>query len=222
MNRPRNGGRFACKFTPGVRRPNSVGPGYVWMHMARTLKVDVLPPYHLSRTGQGLMVLHSAQENHSSHEGIGLTTREEVTNFPITKAVNFHPLANYPAMWGDKCERKQRLGKCKKRMVDIETKIRYAQAFYDPYQNKSELPDPTQSVVFLPPQVEKTREKRQVFAALAVVTAFAVQGAVDYAGYEGMQGLEQELNDDMNTRAAANNVRFRQADNAIGNLSRQI
>jgi len=66
------------------------------------------------------------------------------------------------------------------------------------------------------------RNKRQVFAALAIVTAFAVQGVVDYAGYQGIQGVEQELNDQMNTRAIANNVRFRQADNAIGNLSRQV
>jgi len=222
MNRPRNGGRFACKFIPGVPRPSSVGPAYVWMHMARTLKFDVLPPSHLSTTGQGLMVLHSTQENHPIHEGIGLTTREEVNTFSITRATNFHPLENYPAMWGNGCEIKRQNGKCHKRMVDIETEIRYEDSFYDPYQNQSILPDHTQSVAFLPPLSSDKREKRQVFAALAIVTAFAVQGVVDYAGYKGIQGLEQELNDDMNTRAVANNVRFRQADTAIGNLSRQI
>ena len=222
MNKPQNGGRFACKFNPGEPRPRSVGPAYVWVHMARSLNIEVLPPTHLSLAKQGLTVLQSQEPADSIRQGKGLTAPAEVTTFTVTKAVNFHPLSNYPAMWGDKCASKQRLGKCKKRMVDIETKIRYAKAFYDPYQNRSVLPDPTQSVVFLPPQAEKTREKRQIFAALAVVTAFAVQGVVDYAGYEGIQGLEQELNDDMNTRAVANNVRFRQADNAIGNLSRQI
>jgi len=54
------------------------------------------------------------------------------------------------------------------------------------------------------------------------VTAFAVQGAIDYAGYEGIQGVEQELNDEMNTRADCNNARFRQVDSAIGRLSGQI
>ena len=81
------------------------------------------------------------------------------------------------------------------------------------------MPDHTQSAVFFPPPLSDKREKRQVFAALAIVTAFAVQGVVDYAGYKGIQGLEQELNDDMNTRVVANNMRFRQADTAIGNLS---
>jgi len=222
MNKPQNGGRFACKFNPGQPRPRSVGPAYVWIHMARSLNIEVLPPTHLSLAKQGLMVLHSQEPADSIRQGKGLMAPAEVATFGVTKAVNFHQLSNYPAMWGDKCTSKQRLGKCKKRMVDIETKIRYAKAFYDPYQNRSVLPDPTQSVVFLPPQVENTRKKRQVFAAIAVVTAFAVQGVADYTGYKGIQGLEQELNDDMNTRAVANNVRFRQADNAIGNLSRQI
>jgi len=222
INKPRNGGRFACKFTPGIPRPSSVGPAYVWMHMARTLKLDVLPPTHLSTAAQGLMVLHSTLKNYTIHEGIGLTTQAEVTTFPITRATNFHPLENYPAMWGNECEIKRQNGKCRQRMVDIETKIRYEDSFYDPYRNQSVLPDHTQSAVFLPPPINNQRETRQVFAALAVVTAFAVQGVVDYAGYKGIQGVEEELNDDMNTRAIANNVRFRQADNAIGNLSRQI
>ena len=125
-------------------------------------------------------------------------------------------------MWGDKCQEKRRDAKCHKRMVDIETKIRYEDSFYDPYNNQSVLRDHTQSVVFFPPSQNSIRDKRQLFAALAIVTAFAVQGVVDYAGYEGIQGVEQELNDQMNTRAVANNVRFRQANNAIGNLSRQI
>ena len=222
MNKPGNGGRFACKFIPGVPRPSSVGPAYVWMHMARTLKLKVSPPSHSHMTGQGLVVLHSTKETHSIHEEIGLTKREEVTTFPIARATNFHPLENYPAMWGNGCETKRQNSKCHKRMVDIETKIRYEDSFYDPYQNQSILPDHTQSAVFFPPLSSDKREKRQVFAALAIVTAFAVQGVVDHAGYKGIQGLEQELNDDMNTRAVANNVRFRQADTAIGNLSRQI
>jgi len=222
MHKPQSGGCFACTFNPGQPRPMSVGPAYIWLHMARSLNLEVLPPTHLSSAQQGLMVLHSQELSDSIRQGKGLVAPAEVATFGVTKAVNFHQLSNYPAMWGDKCKRKQKLGKCKKRMVDIETKIRYENAFYDPYQNRSVLPDPTQSVVFLPPSVEKTRKKRQVFAAIAVVTAFAVQGVADYAGYKGIQGLEQELNEDMNTRAVANNVRFRQADNAIGNLSRQI
>ena len=222
MHKPQSGGCFACTFNPGQPRPRSVGPAYIWLHMARSLNFEVLPPIHLSSVQQGLMVLHSQELSDSISQGKGLEAPAEVATFGVTKAVNFHQLSNYPAMWGDKCTRKQRLGKCKKRMVDIETKIRYENAFYDPYQNRSVLPDPTQSVVFLPPAEEKTRKKRQVFATIAVVTAFAVQGVADYAGYKGIQGLEQELNDDMNTRAAANNVRFRQADTAIGNLSRQI
>ena len=220
MNKPRNGGRFACKFTPGSPRPSSVGPAYVWMSMAQTLKRNVQPPAHLRTTGQGLTVLYSTDKHHAIHEGTGLTTQKEVTTFPVTRATNFHPLENYPAMWGKECETKRQNGQCHKRMVDIETKIRYEDSFYDPYQNRSTLPDHTQSVVFFPPTTK--RERRQVFAALAVVTGFAVQGVVDYAAYKGIQGLEQELNDDMNTRAVANNVRFRQADTAIGNLSRQI
>jgi len=222
MNKPRNGGRFACKFTPGVPRPNSVGPAYVWLAMAHTLKLEVSPPAHLSTTGQGLMALHSTSKRYAMHRGTGLTAQEEVTTFPINQAVNFHPLENYPAMWGQACETKRQNGKCHKRMVDIETKIRYEDSFYDPYQNQSVLPDHTQSAVFLPPPATNERRKRQLFAAFAVVTAFAVQGVVDYAGYKGIQGVEQELNDEMNTRAVANNKRFRQADTAIGNLSREI
>jgi len=222
MHKPQNGGCFVCTFNPGQPRPRSVGPAYVWLHMARSLNLELLPPTHLGLTKQGLTVLHSQELSDSVSQGKGLVAPAEVSTFGVAKAVNFHQLSNYPAMWGDKCTRKQWLGKCKKRMVDIETKIRYSNAFYDPYQNRSVLPDPTQSVVFLPPPVEKTRKKRQVFAAIAVVTAFAVQGVADYAGYKGIQGLEQELNDEMNTRAVANNVRFRQADSAIGNLSRQI
>jgi len=44
MNKPQNGGRFACKFNPGEPRPRSVGPAYVWVHMARSLNIEVLPP----------------------------------------------------------------------------------------------------------------------------------------------------------------------------------
>ena len=220
INKPGNGGRFACKFTPGAPRPNSVGPAYVWISMAQGLKSDALPPAHLNNTDQGLTILYSTRNNYTFSEGTGLVTKKEVTKFPVVRATNIHPLENYPSMWGTKCEMKRQNSKCHKRMVDIETKIRYENSFYDPYQNRSTLPDQTQSAVFLPPPFE--RERRQVFAAAAVVTGFAVQGVVDYTGYKGIQGLEQELNDDMNTRAAANNARFRQADTAIGNLSRQI
>ena len=189
--------------------------------MARPLNIRVQPPTHLALGKQGMTVLHSQTTTDSIKQGIGLVKSIEVTSFTATPAVKFHPLSRYPAMWGDRCESKRNLGKCHKRMVDIETKIRYEKAFYDPYQNRSVLPDHTQSAVFLA-QEQESRGKRQVFAGLAIVTAFAVQGVVDYAGYKGIHGLKQELNDDMNTRAVANNVRFRQADTAIGNLSRQI
>ena len=213
MNKPKNGGRFACTFIPGVLRPNSVGPAFMWIHSMKTLKLSWDPPSHLRTTKQGLVVLHSKPQE---IQGKAIKTSEMIHN------VWFHPLEGYPAMWGDKCQEKRRDAKCHKRMVDIETKIRYEDSFYDPYNNQSVLPDHAQSVVFFPPNQDNKRDKRQVFAALAIVTAFAVQGVVDYAGYEGIQGVKQELNDQMNTRAVANNVCFRQADNAIGNLSRQI
>jgi len=213
MNKPRNGGRFACTFVPGVARPNSVGPSFVWVNSMKAIMPSQVSPSHLTRTKQGLVVLYSESQK---RQGEITRTAETIQN------AQFHPLEGYPAMWGDKCQEKRRDAKCHKRMVDIETKIRYAASFYDPYNNQSVLPDHTQSVVFFPPSSDSKRAKRQVFATLAVVTAFAVQGVGDYAGYEGIQGVEQELNDQMNTRAVANNVRFRQADNAIGNLSRQI
>jgi len=213
MNKPKNGGRFACTFVPGVVRPNSVGPSFIWVNSMKTLKSSQISSSHLKTTEQGLVVLHSR-----SQERQGKTTRTTET----VQSIQFHPLEGYPAMWGDNCQEKRHNAKCHKRMVDIETKIRYADSFYDPYNNQSVLPDHTQSVVFFPPSPNSKKDKRQVFAALAIVTAFAVQGVVDYAGYEGIKGVEQELNDQMNTRAVANNVRFRQADNAIGNLSRQI
>jgi len=213
MNKPNNGGRFACTFVPGVKRPNSVGPSYVWINSMKTLQVSQLRPPHLTKTKNGLVVLHSQTQGRQG---------EIMNRANSVKDVQIHPLEDYPAMWGDKCQKKRRNAKCHKRMVDIETKIRYADSFYDPYNNQSVLPDHTQSVVFFPPNSGNEKTKRQIFAAVAVVTAFAVQGVVDYAGYEGIQGVEQELNDQMNTRAVANNVRFRQADNAIGNLSRQI
>jgi len=212
MDKSNNGARFMCKFVPGVPRPITVGPPYVWIHTPQRLKVKIEAPKHLATPLHGLQVVHSIPQDSSvlnrSAIRVGNTT--------------FHKISNYPIMWGDRCREKQKIAKCHKRLVDIETKVRYREAFYDPYNNRSELPDHNQSVVFFPPRPKIERNKRQVFAALAVVTAFAVQGVVDYAGYEGIQGVEQELNDDMNTRAAANNVRFRQADNAIGNLSRQI
>jgi len=132
-----------------------------------------------------------------------------------------HDINEYPVMWGKNCPEKQTTAKCNKTLVDLETKIRYNKSFYDPYQNRSIIPDSNQNAIFFPPH-DAGRDKRQVFAAIAIVTAFAVQGAVDYAGYEGIQGIEQELNDEMNTRADRNNVRFRQADSAIGRLSGQI
>jgi len=212
MDKPHSGARFACKFVPGVARPVTVGPSYVWIQAAQRLQVRIPTPKHLQEPVHGLQVIHSIpQDRLVQHKTSG---RIESTQF--------HQINNYPIMWGRQCQEKQKLAKCHKRMVDIETKVRYREAFYDPYNNRSELPDHNQSVVFFPSHPQVTRDKRQVFAAAAVVTAFAVQGAVDYAGYEGIQGVEQELNDDMNTRAAANNARFRQADNAIGNLSRQI
>jgi len=213
MNKPRNGGRFACTFVPGVERPNSVGPSYVWIKGMKILTTSQIKPQHLEATKKGLVVLHS-----EAHESLGKINSE----VGLVQNVQFHPLEGYPAMWGDNCQKKQTNAQCHKRMVDIETKIRYADSFYDPYNNQSVLPDHTQSAVFFPPNPDDKKTKRQIFAAAAVVTAFAVQGVVDYAGYEGIQGVEQELNDQMNTRAVANNVRFRQADNAIGNLSRQI
>jgi len=213
MNKPRNGGRFACTFVPGVERPNSVGPSYVWIKGMKTLTISQVRPQHLEETKKGLVVLHS-----EAHESPG----EINSGVGSVKNVQFHLLEGYTAMWGDNCQKKQINAQCHKRMVDIETKIRYADSFYDPYYNQSVLPDHTQSAVFFPPNPGVEKTKRQIFAAAAVVTAFAVQGVVDYAGYEGIQGVEQELNDQMNTRAVANNVRFRQADNAIGNLSRQI
>jgi len=213
MNKPNNGGRFACAFVSGVVRPNSVGPSFVWVNSMKILMTSQLRPLHLTKTKQGLVVLHSEAQGRQG----GITSRAN-----LIQNIQFHPLEGYPAMWGDKCQKKRRDAKCHKRMVDIETKIRYANSFYDPYNNQSVLPDHTQSVVFFPPSSGNKKTKRQIFAALAIVTAFAVQGVVDYAGYEGIQGVEQELNDQMNTRAIANNVRFRQADNAIGNLSRQI
>jgi len=94
-------------------------------------------------------------------------------------------------------------------------------SIYDPYQNSSIIPDSNQNATFFPPH-NKGRDKRQVFAAIAIATAFAIQGAVDYAGYEGIQGVEQELNNKMNTRADRKNVRFMQADSAIGRLRGQI
>ena len=221
FNKPKNGGRFACKFTPGATHPSSVGPAYIWMHMAKPLNIRVQPPNHLAMGRQGMIVLHSQSVGDLTTQGAGLVNPTKVASFTATATVGFHPLTKYPSMWGNNCNIKRSQGKCHKRMVDIETKIRYEKSFYDPYQNRSVLPDHTQSAVFLAPEKGK-RDKRQVFAGIAIVTAFAVQGVVDYAGYKGIQGLEQELNDDMNTRAAANNVRFRQADTAIGNLSRQI
>jgi len=158
LNRPGNGGRFACKFTPGVPRPNSVGPAYVWISMAQRLKIDVLPPAHLSNTDQGLTILYSTHKYHTFSEGTGLTTQEDVTKIRADRATHIHALENYPAMWGTKCDIKRQNGKCHKRMVDIETKIRYENSFYDPYQNRSTLLDHTQSVVFLPPPFE--REQR--------------------------------------------------------------
>jgi len=132
-----------------------------------------------------------------------------------------HDINEYPVTWGKNCPVKQATAKCNKTMVDLETKIRYDKSFYDPYQNRSIIPDSNQNAIFFPPH-DTERSKRQVFAATAIVTAFAVQGAVDYAGYEGIQGVEQELNDEMNTRADRNNARFRQADSAMGRLSGQI
>jgi len=141
-------------------------------------------------------------------------------NVVIISTGGAHDINEWPVMWGRNCPVKQATAKCNKTMVDLETKIRYDKSFYDPYQNRSILPDSKQNAIFFPPH-DTGRSKRQVFAAIAIVTAFAVQGAVDYAGYEGIQGVEQELNDEMNTRADHNNARFRQADSAIGRLSGQ-
>jgi len=212
MDRPNSGARFACTFVPGVARPVTVGPSYVWIEAAHRLQIRVPIPIRLHKPVHGLQVIHSIPQDRPT----------QWKNSGRIGPMQFHQINYYPVMWGKQCKEKQRLAKCHKRMVDIETKVRYREAFYDPYNNRSELPDHNQSVVFFPSHPQVTRNRRQVFAAAAIVTAFAVQGAVDYAGYEGIQGVEQELNDDMNTRAAANNARFRQADNAIGNLSRQI
>jgi len=223
-NRPNCGGRIACVFTPGTQRPLSVGPAYFWVHLDKPLKHKVSTPPQRQAPNNPLMVVYSTPEDTNPlllGGGENRTVLRNTSKLRTNGAAFFHPLRDYPAMWGQNCEKKRINQKCNQTLVDIETKIRYDESFYDPYQNRSLLPDFTQEAVFFPP--EHTRETRQVFAAtIAIVTAFAVQWAVDYAGYEGIQGVEQELNDEMNTRAKANNKRFRQADNAIGKLSRQI
>jgi len=114
MNKPHNGGRFACMFTPGVPRPSSVGPPYVWIHSAQKLKRMVPAPDHLVTTKQGIQVLFSTPQDKAS----------EVADTPIIATEpSYTRINNYPAMWGDKCQEKRQTAKCHKRMVDIEIKL---------------------------------------------------------------------------------------------------
>jgi len=221
-NRPNCGGRIACTFTPGTPRPSSVGPAYFWVHLDRPLNHTVNTPPQKVAPNNPLTVVYSTPEDTDPLQlgGKNETGALNRSKLKTNEAASFHPLRDFPAMWGQNCEKKRIDQKCNQTLVEIETKMRYDESFYDPYQNRSLVPDSTQTAIFFPQ--EHTRETRQVFAAIAIVTAFAIQGVVDYAGYKRIQGVEQELNDEMNTRAKANNKRFRQADNAIGRLSRQI
>ena len=218
------GSSLRCNFTPGFPRPASTGPPFLWIHQDKPINLTARRPKEYTT------------ENREIHTPLKLTTIVSHGNYNqlremggsqinpnavSTPTGGVHDINEYPVMWGKNCLNKQATAKCNKTMVDLETKIRYDKSFYDPYQNRSIIPDSTQNAVFFPPH-DPVRNKRQVFAAIAIVTAFAVQGAIDYAGYEGIQRVEQELNDEMNTRADRNNARFRQADSAIGRLSGQI
>ena len=218
------GSSLRCAFTPGSPRPTSTGPPFLWIHQDKPINLTVW---------QFKNYLTKDKEDHTFSKLTTIVSHGNYTHLKDTggsqldpNAVTIptggvHDINEYPVMWGKNCPVKQATAKCNKTMVDLETKIRYDKSFYDPYQNRSIIPDSNQNAIFFPPH-DTRRNKHQVFAAIAIVTAFAIQGAVDYAGYEGIQGVEQELNDEMNTRADRNNARFRQADSAIGRLSGQI
>jgi len=215
------GSSLRCDFTSGSPRPTSTGPPFLWIHQDKPIN---------------LTLWRLEEENKEVYTSLKLTTIASHGNYTHLKEIGgsqlnpnvvtiptggVHDINEYPVMWGKNCPEKQATAKCNKTMVDLETKIQYKKSFYDPYQNRSLIPDSTQNAIFFPPH-DTARNKLQVFAAIAIVTAFAIQGAVDYAGYEGIQGVEQELNEELNTRADRNNARFRQADSAIERLSGQI
>ena len=218
------GSSLRCNFTPGFPRPASTGPPFLWIHQDKPVNLTARRPKEYTmenREGQTPLKLTTIL-SHGNYTHLREMGGSQINpNAVSTPTGGVHDINEYPVMWGKNCLTKQTTAKCNKTMVDLETEIRYDKSFYDPYQNRSIIPDSTQNAVFFPPSDTK-RDKRQVFAAIAIVTAFAVQGAIDYAGYEGIQGVEQELNDEMNTRADRNNARFRQADSAIGRLSGQI
>jgi len=218
------GSSLRCDFTPGSPRPTSTGPSFLWIHQDKPISLTAwrFKDYPTERRGGHTPLKLTTVLSHGNHTQLKETGGSQLNpNAVAIPTGEAHDINEYPVMWGKNCPIKQATAKCNKTMVDLETKIRYDKSFYDPYQNRSIIPDSNQNAIFFPPH-DTGRDKRQVFAAIAIVTAFAVQGAVDYAGYEGIQGVKQELNDEMNTRADRNNVRFRQADSAIGRLSGQI
>jgi len=218
------GSSLRCDFTPGSPRPVSTGPPFLWIHQDKPMRLTAWGwTGHLKKNSEGHTPLKlTTIISHENYTHVRKMGGSQINPNAVTIPTGgAHDINEYPVMWGKNCPEKQAMAKCNKTMVDLETKIRYDKSFYDPYQNRSIIPDSNQNAIFFPPQ-DQGRDKRQVFAAIAIVTAFAVQGAVDYAGYEGIQGVEQELNNEMNTRADRNNARFRQADSAIGRLSGQI
>jgi len=218
------GSSLRCDFTPGSSRPTSTGPPFLWIHQDKPISLTAwqLKEYTTVNREDHTPLKLTTIVSHGNYTHLREMGGSQINPNAVTISTGgAHDINEYPVMWGKNCPEKQTTAKCNKTMVDLETKIRYNKSFYDPYQNRSIIPDSNQNAIFFPPH-DAGRDKRQVFAAIAIVTAFAVQGAVDYAGYEGIQGIEQELNDEMNTRADRNNVRFRQADSAIGRLSGQI
>jgi len=218
------GSSLRCAFTPGSPRPISTGPPFLWIHQDKPISLTAwrFKDYHRkNREGHTPLKLTTIL-SHGSYTHLREMGGSQVNPNAVTIPTGgVHDINQYPVMWGKNCPAKQTTARCNKTMVDLETKIRYEKSFYDPYQNRSIIPDSNRNATFFPPH-DTERNKRQVFAAIAIVTAFAIQGAVDYAGHEGIQGVEQELNDETNTRADRNNARFRQADSAIGRLSGQI
>jgi len=188
------GSSLGCEFTPGSPRPISTGPPFLWIHQNKPIKLTVWGfKDHLTKNREGNTPLRlTTIISHGDYDQVkemgGRQINHNAVNIPTG---GVHDINEYPVMWGKNCHVKQATAKCNKTMVDLETKIRYDKSFYDPYQNRSIIPNYNQNATFCPPH-DTERNKRQVFAAIAIATAFAIQGAVDYAGNEGIQGVEQE------------------------------
>jgi len=144
------GSSLRCDFTSGSPRPTSTGPPFLWIHQDKPIN---------------LTLWRLEEENKEVYTSLKLTTIASHGNYTHLKEIGgsqlnpnvvtiptggVHDINEYPVMWGKNCPEKQATAKCNKTMVDLETKIQYKKSFYDPYQNRSIIPDSTQNAIFFP------------------------------------------------------------------------